>query len=69
MIVKYAKKFGANTAGVGVHFRSESNWVKCFKQAGFDVNKSKPFLQDIVTKPRMFFLGMKQCYSAAFALR
>jgi SAM-dependent methyltransferase len=41
-LARVTRRFGANTAGVGVCFQSEASWRKIFDEAGFEVVSFTP---------------------------
>ena len=44
--VRVARRFGANTAGVGVYFRSRNSWMRVFRAAGLQLVEQRPVYQD-----------------------
>jgi hypothetical protein len=53
---KAAPSLKANTAGVGVRFRSRREWLRLFESAGYEVRSSAIGLEDFVSLPRRMLL-------------
>jgi hypothetical protein len=53
---RVAPSLKANTAGVGVRFRSRREWLRLFASAGYEVRSSAVGLEDAVSLPRRMLL-------------
>ena len=61
-------RMGANTAGCGVCFQSQSQWERLFRQAGLDVKHSQIYDQLTVGTLRRLALHVRSPRMAAFFL-
>jgi hypothetical protein len=55
-ISKFVPSLKANTFGVGVRFRSNSEWIDIFKNAGFIVEKEIKGDNELISLPRRILL-------------
>ena len=62
------KRMGANTAGVGVRFRSRSGWRALFQEAGFQVSAETPVVVDQIPLPRRVILNVGYWATHIFVL-
>jgi hypothetical protein len=67
-VSKFMPSLQANTFGVGVRFRSHSEWVKLFNSLGFDVIATSLGKQEGISLPRRMLL-IKNCRRDSFVLR
>jgi len=68
-ISRLLKKFGANTAGVGVRFRSVQEWQDLFDEAGYALESHSWILPDQPSLLRRTVLNIKQVGSYVFVLK
>lgn len=67
-IAKFAPSLKANTFGVGVRFRSHSEWREIFASLGFDVLDTVIGPQEYISWPRRCLL-IKNCRRDSFLLK
>jgi ubiquinone/menaquinone biosynthesis C-methylase UbiE len=68
-IAKITKRFGANTAGVGVCFRSKKQWKRIFDRCGFDIIKTEDSERFKFSLPKVILLHLGKVGMQCFWLK
>jgi SAM-dependent methyltransferase len=68
VLAKLMRRFGANTAGVGVAFRSESGWRRLFVRAGLELVENTAIHDDRLRVWRVFLLTIRRVCRRVFVL-
>jgi ubiquinone/menaquinone biosynthesis C-methylase UbiE len=69
MIADFFRRLGANSAGVGVRFRSRAGWREISKKSGYRMVAEKTLFVDNVSLFRRFALGIKTMASHVYLLK
>ncbi len=69
LVVPVLRRMGANTAGVGVRFRSRTEWRRLFTSAGYDICTDAPITVDRTSLLHRFTLNLGYWGTHVFLLR
>jgi hypothetical protein len=69
LLAPLSRKFGVNTAGVGVLYLGENDWRTSIQQAGYQVETYLPHEPWRKSKVKMLALAMKSIRKGTFICR